>query len=1550
MSGFFVPVVAHAAAVGPQSPTTGANDSAIGTISWSNPGRVVSSNNSRSEADLNDFEISNYLKASGFDFSAIPSDATIYGIEVTVERQAETADRIEDNELRLFSTSVGTSTDNKADTATSWGGSPDATVTYGGSSDLWGNAWTPADIQSASFAVLFAAKKDTDIGSLTEARVDHITVKVFYSHPPSMDLTSPVGGEFWSGIHNIAWTTTDADGGLETRTVDLEYTSDGGANWTTIVSDTADDGSYFWDTAPIPDGTTYQVRATVDDGFATSSETSGLVTLTTLDNTSPISTASSVAATNATPTNVDFTATDAISPAVDLSTRLWYRFDAGTWTNTGQIQSGGSGTFSFNFTNGEGIYDFYTRARDEAGNQEASPVGDVAKSTTVYDITPPDIDSLTAVATTNTGNPAVLGIGDVLTFTLVFGTTPEPGVTINNASSYNGQPLVWTTGDGGITYTATYTVTSGDTDQPVPVNLSGVTATDPAGNTSSPAVDAVVAESIDANAPTVVSVDSDGAVYNLLTSSPQTIKATFSEIIAIAPSISVSGDGAQTVNDCSDGDAKTFCFDYVIPTIDNTTKTISIASATDPAGNTMTPDPDATHTFVVDTVAPAAPSTPDLDVTSDSGISSTDDITNDNTPLIVGTAEVGATVTLYEGLTMLGTDIADGAGNWGITSAPLSDGVHTLTAIATDPAGNSSPTSGSLPITIDTELVQLTLTSTAPNPTNTQPIPFEVEFTEPVFGFDTALTDISVTGGGSATDPAMVDPDSYTFTVSPTGADPLDVDLLVQVVAGAATDIAGNPNVVSSAVPITYDTMPPTVLSIALSDADALVKQGDSLTFTVTFDEDMDLLPVPTIELSGTETLAGAAMTRVSATEYEYVHTVGAGDGDVTVSIAAGEDLATNPMTPYTEIDKYTVDNTKPVIDPHGDENVVANANGGATVTYSLPAATDLHPANPAVICLPASGDFFPLGTTPVLCDATDEAGNAADQTTFDVIVVPDTIVKVTVEGTSPHTTAETSTLTINGRDQYDNITTNQSGQAILVSVDNGGALDSSLVTLVSGAATASLTKTTPGLVHVTVTGTGPDALLVAGADTVTFISADTTGPTVTSFFPIQNATGVSVTTPIFVIFDETLAAGTVNSGNLSLHKASDSSAVPATVSLVEGGMQANITPNAALEFDTAYYIEVSAGVTDLAGNALTTPLGSGNTGFTTAPDTSDTVAPQTVGMSPADDSTDASLDISPIIIFDEALDPTTVSSASVELRKYSDDSAVSGLVSLIEGGTQVVINPDAALDYLTQYYLAVTTDVKDLAGNSLATAWDSANKDDHEFTTEAPPADTNGPAISDIQVSGIGTDSATITWTTDEPSDSIVEYGLTSSYGNMTPVDLTMTTSHSVTLSGLADSTDYHFRAVSADGDANSSTSGDNTFTTTLDDTAELAITGIDTVQSFATANGVFEDGWKFTFHITVPTAETTLHMKFDDFSGTGGTIPAANNIRFYSTQSSNAFDTGSAIVIAGANAYSSDMTLASDLAPGAAGRQIDVTVEVAVPSGTASGSYSTSYGVESL
>lgn len=104
------------------------------------------------------------------------------------------------------------------------------------------------------------------------------------------------------------------------------------------------------------------------------------------------------------------------------------------------------------------------------------------------------------------------------------------------------------------------------------------------------------------------------------------------------------------------------------------------ASATDLAGNTGPSS--KTLSFIVDTRAPLP--------------AVTDVVYNKVTKLTTytGTSEAGSQVTVYDGKSVLGTAIADASGQFSFTSRGSDTKVHTLTAVATDKAGNTGFSAG----------------------------------------------------------------------------------------------------------------------------------------------------------------------------------------------------------------------------------------------------------------------------------------------------------------------------------------------------------------------------------------------------------------------------------------------------------------------------------------------------------------------------------------------------------------------------------------------------------------------------------------------------------------------------------------------------------------------------------------------------------------------------------------------------------------------------------------------------------------------------------------
>ncbi|GJL66188.1 MAG: hypothetical protein NPIRA05_11590 [Nitrospirales bacterium] len=95
-----------------------------------------------------------------------------------------------------------------------------------------------------------------------------------------------------------------------------------------------------------------------------------------------------------------------------------------------------------------------------------------------------------------------------------------------------------------------------------------------------------------------------------------------------------------------------------------------------------------------------------------------------------------------------------------------------------------------------------------------------------------------------------------------------------------------------------------------------------------------------------------------------------------------------------------------------------------------------------------------------------------------------------------------------------------------------------------------------------------------------------------------------------------------------------------------------------------------------------------------------------------------------------------------------------------------------------------------------------------------SPSGDTTPPVLSNIQVTNITDNSATITWNTDEAADSTVAYGLQNTYTD-TPTSRNLLTVHSVTLTGLQHSTVYQYQVSSTDQEGNTATSESLTFTT---------------------------------------------------------------------------------------------------------------------------------------
>ncbi|OHA18026.1 MAG: hypothetical protein A2743_03185 [Candidatus Taylorbacteria bacterium RIFCSPHIGHO2_01_FULL_43_47] len=95
-----------------------------------------------------------------------------------------------------------------------------------------------------------------------------------------------------------------------------------------------------------------------------------------------------------------------------------------------------------------------------------------------------------------------------------------------------------------------------------------------------------------------------------------------------------------------------------------------------------------------------------------------------------------------------------------------------------------------------------------------------------------------------------------------------------------------------------------------------------------------------------------------------------------------------------------------------------------------------------------------------------------------------------------------------------------------------------------------------------------------------------------------------------------------------------------------------------------------------------------------------------------------------------------------------------------------------------------------------------------YNFNTSS---DSQAPTISSTATALVGETGATITWTTDEPSTSQVEWGTSTDLGTYTEESTTYSTVHSVVITGLTSTTKYYYRVLSEDKSGNSASDDDS-------------------------------------------------------------------------------------------------------------------------------------------
>ena len=118
--------------------------------------------------------------------------------------------------------------------------------------------------------------------------------------------------------------------------------------------------------------------------------------------------------------------------------------------------------------------------------------------------------------------------------------------------------------------------------------------------------------------------------------------------------------------------------------------------------------------------------------------------------------------------------------------------------------------------------------------------------------------------------------------------------------------------------------------------------------------------------------------------------------------------------------------------------------------------------------------------------------------------------------------------------------------------------------------------------------------------------------------------------------------------------------------------------------------------------------------------------------------------------------------------------------------------------------------------------------------TPSPSPSPSQMPIITNINVGNVTQNGATITWDTDQPATSEVDYGTSISYGQ-TVQDGSLVTAHAIMLANLGTATGYNFRVASANGSGARAVSGNQTFTTTNVPGPAIGAVGVSTTATTA-------------------------------------------------------------------------------------------------------------------
>ena len=354
----------------------------------------------------------------------------------------------------------------------------------------------------------------------------------------------------------------------------------------------------------------------------------------------------------------------------------------------------------------------------------------------------------------------------------------------------------------------------------------------------------------------------------------------------------------------------------------------------------------------------------------------------------------------------------------------------------------------------------------------------------------------------------------------------------------------------------------------------------------------------------------------------------------------------------------------------------------------------------------------------------------------------------------------------------------------------------------------------------------------------VTFSAAASTAPAVVSTSPESNVTGASTTAPLSATFNVPISPNTA-----TFSVTGPGGAVAGTTSLDSSSKVLTFTPASALAVGTQYNATV-AGAESTGGGSMNSPY---SWGFTTGGACPCSVFAGSAVPTTADAGDGAAVELG--MRFTPSSNGTVTGvrfyKAAANTGTHTGSLWTAGGVQLATGtfagesasGWQTLtfaspVAVTAGATYVVSYYAPnghypadggyFTTDVTNgpltapgttngvyrygTGGGFPTGTWNASNYWVDLTFTAAPP-DTTAPVVSAVSAAP-GETSATVTWTTDEASTSVVAYGTSASSLTGSASASGTTTSHTMTLTGLTAGTTYYYRVTSADGSGNSTTS----------------------------------------------------------------------------------------------------------------------------------------------